>query len=142
MSIGPATTKEELAAIVAQQLAKGFSFNGRIGSHPKCATVIDFNNPPIVVGEKHITDDLLITRKTKLGSFRLLSPLDSLLDRLASYIHFQDRQALAQAVMLFKDQQIDLEEVKRWIASEGTRTKGRADAYSAVLNAFLEAIDK
>jgi hypothetical protein len=186
MSIHPTATKEELAAIVAEQLkidgieavlvggavveiyssgryvtddldfvtwsrleaihaslAKiGFKFNGRIGSHPDSLTVLDFNNSPIVVGEKHITGDLLVTRKTRFGSFSLLSPLDSLLDRLSAYFHFQDKQGLAQAVMLFKDHSIDLQDVKRWCESEGIRTKNRADAYRVELDAFLDAIEQ
>jgi hypothetical protein len=44
---------------------------------------------------------------------------DSVKDRLAAYYHWGDRQCLEQAIMVAKDQDINLEEVRRWSKKEG-----------------------
>jgi hypothetical protein len=50
---------------------------------------------------------------------RLLSPTDSVCDRLAGYIHFEARECLDQAALIAKPCPIDWERVERWSSGEG-----------------------
>jgi hypothetical protein len=58
-----------------------------------------------------------------MGYITLLTPTDSVKDRLAAYYHWNDPQALEQALMLAKAQKINLKEVKRWSEKEGHKEK-------------------
>jgi hypothetical protein len=61
-----------------------------------------------------------------MGYITLLTPTDSVKDRLAAYYHWNDPQALEQALMLAKAQKINLKEVKRWSEKEGHKEKYKA----------------
>jgi hypothetical protein len=49
----------------------------------------------------------------------MLTPTQCVMDRLAAYFHWRDRQALDQAIAVAASQSVDLETVERWSASEG-----------------------
>jgi len=53
----------------------------------------------------------------------LLSPTDCVKDRLAAYYHWNDEQSLDQALMVYKENQVDLGEVERWSLNEGMEVK-------------------
>jgi len=50
---------------------------------------------------------------------RIISPTDCVKDRLAAYYHWGDRQSLEQAVLVAKNNEIDLHELERWSEAEG-----------------------
>jgi hypothetical protein len=54
-------------------------------------------------------------------TLRLLSPTDSVKDRLAGYIHWQSRANFDQAVLICQRQRdrVDMQAVERWCRSEG-----------------------
>lgn len=52
-------------------------------------------------------------------NIKLLSPSQSIKDRLASFFYFHDRQCLDQAVMIFKNQNVSLEAIEKWAKNEG-----------------------
>jgi len=54
-----------------------------------------------------------------------MTPTDSVKDRLAAYYHWNDQQALEQAIMVAGSQKIDFHEVKRWSEKEGHIEKYR-----------------
>ena len=56
---------------------------------------------------------------------RLLSPTDSVKDRLAGYIHWKSRANFEQAVLLCRRQadRVDLNAVREWCAGEGGVTE-------------------
>ena len=56
---------------------------------------------------------------TETGSLQLLTPTDSVKDRLASFFYWQDEQAFEQALLVAKNHKIDLEDLKRWAKEEG-----------------------
>ena len=56
-------------------------------------------------------------------TLRLLSPTDCVKDRLAAFYHWNDRPSLNQALLVCKDAQVDLREVRRWSTNEGMRDK-------------------
>lgn len=63
----------------------------------------------------------------------LLSPTDSVKDRLAGYIHWAARANFDQAVLICRRQRerVDLAEVKRWCANEGGE-----DAYAELVRSL------
>jgi hypothetical protein len=61
--------------------------------------------------------------KTRLGDITLLTPTDSVKDRLAAYYHWNDPQALDQALLISRSQKISLTEIKRWSENEGHKAK-------------------
>ncbi len=54
-------------------------------------------------------------------TLRLLSPTDCVKDRLAAYYHWNDRSSLEQAVLVCRDQDVDMREVRRWSLNEDKR---------------------
>lgn len=62
----------------------------------------------------------------------LLSPTQSVMDRLAAWYHWNDRRSLLQAVDIVKVNQVDFNELKKWSDEEG-----EADMYKL----FIKQID-
>ena len=95
----------------------GFYEENRYFKHKDTEYFIDFVSPPLSVGEEPVREiSEIIKRNCKL---KLLSPTDCVKDRLAAFYHWKDRQALMQAILVCRDNQVDLTEVKRWSANEG-----------------------
>lgn len=82
-----------------------------------CPFFIEFVAPPLAIGKEPVNKTEII--KTEKGSVVLLTPTDSTKDRLAAFYHWNDYQALEQAVMVAKSQKVNLREVKRWSEKEG-----------------------
>lgn len=114
-------TYEELKPIEKALTKLGFKRIGRQFSHDQCPFLIDFVNPPISVGHEAIHQ--FNTLKTQAGSLQLLSPTDCVKDRLASFFHWNDAQALEQALMVAENHNIDLKDLKRWAKVEGFEKK-------------------
>ena len=49
---------------------------------------------------------------------KILSPTDCVKDRLASYIHFKAPEGLDQAVLVAKNQDVNLSSIKKWCKNE------------------------
>ena len=59
-----------------------------------CPLFIEFVSPPAALGREPVTETNVL--KTRFGNIRLLTPTDSVKDRLAAYYHWNDHQALEQ----------------------------------------------
>lgn len=55
----------------------------------------------------------------RTGTLRIISATDCVKDRLAAYYPWNDLQCLEQAVLVARDQAVDLREIQRWSAAEG-----------------------
>jgi hypothetical protein len=86
-----------------------------------CPFFIEFVSPPASIGNEPIKDKKEL--KTRHGKIVLLTPTDSVKDRLAAFYHWNDPQALEQALMVAKVQKINLKEIKRWSEKEGHKEK-------------------
>lgn len=75
------------------------------------------------------------TLHTPFGQIELLTPTDCVKDRLASFFHWNDRQALEQAVMVTLDQKINLEKIKHW-----AKTEKHLDKFEEFLKALKKPI--
>jgi len=99
----------------------GFREEGRHFRHPRSPYIVEFLSPPLSVGEEPVREILEIRRGGK--SLRLLSPTDCVKDRLAAFYHWNDRPSLDQAVMVCRDANVDLREVRRWSLREEMKDK-------------------
>lgn len=94
----------------------GFQEKGRYFINPETEYFVEFPDGPLSVGEeavKEISDFELAT-----GTLRVISATDCVKDRLCAYYYWNDQQGLAQAVLVTKDQRVNLKEIKRWSIAE------------------------
>jgi len=89
-----------------------------------CPFSVEFLNAPVAIGNEVPVKkfDLL---KTEYGYIKILTPTDSVKDRLAGYFYWSDPQSLLQAVMIYKANKVNLKEIERWAVKEGQREKYR-----------------
>jgi hypothetical protein len=98
-------------------------------SNPDCKYVIEFIPAPLSVGSEPAKEIKNI--KSGLGQLRLLSPTDCVKDRLAAFYHWNDKQALEQALMVAKNNKVDMKEVQRW-----SKVEGKSDQYDIFLSHY------
>lgn len=99
----------------------GFREDRRYFVHPDTEFVIEFPSGPLAVGNEPVRS--ISERVSTTGVLRLLSPSDCVKDRLAAYFHWNDQQALRQAVMVARMQHIDIDEIRRWSNAENEVAK-------------------
>lgn len=95
----------------------GFLPEGRIYVNPKVPYSVDILNPPLSIGGEKITDTNQIT--VKQHRLTLLTAGDSVRDRLAAFYFWDDLQALEQALMVARDNEINLSMIEAWSEKEG-----------------------
>ncbi|MFN6017773.1 MAG: hypothetical protein ACK49N_09360 [Verrucomicrobiota bacterium] len=88
--------------------------------HPQCSHLfLEFPRGPVEIGEEFpvVPDEIEVMGRR----LRLLSPTDSVKDRLAGYIHWNSRANFEQAVLICRRQsvRVDMEQVRRWCEREG-----------------------
>ena len=93
----------------------------RYFTHPKTELFIEFPPPPISIGDEIIKKWAKF--RSKLGTIELFTPTQSVMDRLAAFYHWNDRQALKQALMVAKKHKIGLKKIKHWSISESMENK-------------------
>lgn len=105
----------------AAMASLGFREEGRHFRHPGTPYIVEFLSPPLSVGEEPVRE----IREIRRGgmTLRLLSPTDSVKDRLAAFYHWNDRPSLDQAVLVCRDAHVDLREVRRWSLKEGMKDR-------------------
>ena len=106
----------------------GFEKEGRHYRHPDCGHLfVEFVSGPIGIG----ADTGIVPAEVTSGgtTIKLLSPTDSVRDRLAGFIHFGSRDYMDQAVMVAAAHEIDWRKVERWCRGEGP---GGPAAYAEV----------
>lgn len=54
---------------------------------------------------------------------QLLTPTDCVKDRLSSFYHWNDEQALEQALLVANNHPVDLNDIRRWTKDEGQEEK-------------------
>ncbi len=86
-----------------------------------CPFFIEFVSPPASIGSEPIKSDKEL--KTRYGKFVLLTPTDSVKDRLAAFYYWNDPQSFEQALMVVRAQKVNLKEIRRWSEKEGHKEK-------------------
>ena len=95
------------------------STKSRYFKHPECPHLfLEFPRGPLEIGEQFpvIPDEI----EYEGHILRLLSPTDSVKDRLAGYIHWKSRANLEQAILIYQRQKdrVDLSAVRDWCEAE------------------------
>ena len=106
--------KEALAEI-------GFKEKKRYFIHPDTEFFLEFPGGPLAVGEEPVKKVVDIEFPT--GTLRLISPTDCVKDRLATFYYWDDRQSLEQALLVTRNQDVDLLQIRRWSEGEGNLEK-------------------
>ncbi|HOW51620.1 MAG TPA: hypothetical protein PLV42_06215 [bacterium] len=116
--ISSASMKEIEEAIAAIGFAKN---KGRYFTHPDTELFVEFPSPPLSVGDKPVREFNEIT--TRSGYLKLLTPTYCVMDRLAAFYFWNDRQSLEQALMVARTHPVDMKEIERWSKAEGMTAK-------------------
>lgn len=101
----------------------GFARQGRHWVHSQTPYLVEFPPGPVQVGDTIVTE--FAELPTRLGVLRLLAPTDCVMDRLAAFYHWNDRQCLEQALAVTRRHAIDLERVEKWSRAERAEAKFR-----------------
>jgi hypothetical protein len=99
----------------------GFYPKDRYFKHDKSPYLLDFVAPPPSVGNEPVKEIVEIKKANRI--LKLLSPTESVKDRLAAFYHWQDRQSLEQAVLVCLNNTVDFKEIERWSVQEGMEDK-------------------
>ena len=87
--------------------------------HPDIDWFVEFPPTPIAFGHLHVRHEDCGVLDTPSGSLRLITPTQSVMDRLAAAIAWKDPQSWDQAVMVAARQQIDWIALESWFRNEG-----------------------
>ncbi|MBP9682479.1 MAG: hypothetical protein KBD76_13820 [Bacteriovorax sp.] len=111
----------------------GFKKHRRHFVHPECKHLfVEFpGGPPLGIGE----DNTIVPDEVEVDGtiIKFFSPTDCVKDRLASYIHFKAPEGLDQAVLVAKNQEVNLASIKKWCKGENSLN---------VFEEFVQALKK
>lgn len=90
-------------------------------SHSDSDFTIEFpGRTTMIGGSLEVVDHRVEIEGVKV---RMLSPTQSVMDRLAAYIAWKDPQGLDQAEWICEKHPVDFEKIKRWALSEGASSE-------------------
>lgn len=99
----------------------GFQKKGRVFKHKETSFYVEFPKGPLAIGNKIIKAEGEVTI---LGNkLILLSPTQSVMDRLAAFYHWNDRQSLDQALWIAEKHPIKIDKIRAWSKEEGAIDK-------------------
>lgn len=98
----------------------GFVQEGKHFRHPDISYTVEFPSSPLAIGQELIKEEKIAHIETEYGVLRILTPTDSVKDRLAAYYHWKDERSLEQALLIASKQIIDIDDVRRWSIEEGS----------------------
>ena len=99
----------------------GFEEKGRVFINDKAKYSVDILNPPLSVGRQQIKT--INTIDVDNMTLELLTPTDSVKDRLAAFYFWNDRQAFEQAKLIQAYNEVDFDEIRKWSEMEGQLEK-------------------
>lgn len=115
-------SSSDIKAIEKSLVAIGFTKSpGRHFTHPDTEYFVEFPKSPLAIGGMPIKE--WATQNNKAGRLQLLTPTHSVMDRLAGYFHWNDKQNLDQAVMIAKKHPIKIKDIESWAKNEGETEK-------------------
>lgn len=100
----------------------GFTAKGRHFIHAACPFSVEFPPGPIGLGSDEPVKPEGI-REIDGVSIQMLSPTQSIMDRLSSFFHWDDRMCLDQAVWIAEQQPFNMDKVTSWAKREGKEAK-------------------
>jgi hypothetical protein len=91
----------------------------RLFAHPDSPWLLEFPAGPLGFGNKEVNASRLEAINTPFGPLRIITPTLCVMDRLAAFLHWRDRQCYEQAKWVAQNHAVDWGEIKTWAASEG-----------------------
>lgn len=123
------TTDQKTISAAMQEL--GFERLGREFRHKETKFFVEFPSGPLAIGGELVKAEAEINFHG--NKLKLLSPTQSVMDRLAAYFYWNDLQCLDQARWIAEKQPIQISRIKEWAKKEGEENK---------FNTFLESINQ
>lgn len=116
-------TSERNSAIATAIAPLGFRYESatREFNHPDTDYYVEFPPGPLAFGETVVPDEEAAVLQTEFGPLRIITPTQSVMDRLAAYSAWNDNQAFDQAVMIARHQPLDWTLLAEWGEREGLR---------------------
>jgi hypothetical protein len=110
----------------------GFKNQGKDFFHSDIQFTVEFPGYDLIIGDEPMQAEGEIKENGIV--LKLLSPTQCVMDRLAAFYHWKDRQSLDQAVLVASDHPIKLKKVEDWSRNEGMIDRFRifVDALKAV----------
>lgn len=96
--------------IKKKMLELGFVEEGKHFRHPDMQYTVEFPVSPLAIGQELVKEISEI--ETEYGVLRLITPTDSVKDRLAAYFFWNDERSLEQAILVALKNDIDFENVR------------------------------
>ena len=106
---------------VMEQLGFVHTANRRLSvfEHPEIEWYVEFVAAPISFGATQVNAEECGSLETPAGLLRVITPTQSVMDRLAAAFAWGDAQSREQALMVARQQTIDWSELRRWFLDEG-----------------------
>ena len=94
----------------------GFVAEGKHFRHPGTTYTVEFPASPLAIGSELVKEIAEI--ETEYGVLRLITPTDSVKDRLIAYYAWKDDRSFEQALLVAINNVIDLEDIRSWSKRE------------------------
>ena len=112
------------SAKAIEGVMRGLGFSkgpSRHYEHPDTDYFVEFPTPPVTIGDMPV--DRFEEIESEMGYLKLLTPTHCVMDRLAAYYHWKDRQALEQALLVAERHPVDMKEIESWSEREGMKDR-------------------
>jgi hypothetical protein len=91
-------------------------------AHPGIRWFVEFPPTPISFGNLYVRHEDCSMIETEAGRLQIITPTQSVMDRLAAAIAWNDAQSREQAVLVARNQAIDWDALREWFSNEGEST--------------------
>jgi hypothetical protein len=108
----------------------GFKKLGKDFYHDNTEFSVEFPGTQLVIGNSFMKPEGKL--EVKGFTLRLLSPTQCVMDRLAAFYHWRDRQSLEQALIVSLKHPVNLNQIKLWSKGEDEMEK---------FNEFISALN-
>lgn len=88
-------------------------------THPDTDFYLEFPAAPLEFGSRVVQHDDIPKMDTPWGPLRIITPTLCVMDRLAAYWHWNDRQSWDQAVMVVIHSDVDVDDLLAYAEEEG-----------------------
>jgi hypothetical protein len=87
--------------------------------HPATDLYLEFPPAPLEFGKRTVQHDEVPRLQTPWGPLRVITPTLCVMDRLAAWWHWHDRQSWDQAVIVARHSNIDYDDLRAYSSEEG-----------------------
>lgn len=114
-------TAERRDALAVALAPLGFAMapDRRHFSHPDTELFLEFPPAPLQFGNQVVQHDDVPKLETPWGPLRVITPTQCVMDRLAAFWHWHDRQSWDQAVMVARRRDVDYGTLTAYARDEG-----------------------